>query len=304
VLLEDTTKKNNINTLYDLNYDRSRFQSIVAGDQSGYYDLKEKKFISSKTLNFLINQIKPEINSDFSIKSSYINNAKARIRKSLSIWEKKPKDSYFSTFLRYLSDKFLAMREGESLFSAIIFSDIVGSTKLATNVSPEEMASLVKIFSQEMALLISKYSGFLLKYAGDAVIGYFPSLENHGSLFENAIRCGYAMNFVIMNAINPVTQEFGLPSIQARVGIESGKNQIVFFGSEPDLIGPIITMTSKIYPLAQPSFITIGEQTYKNLSKTMTDQFISVSLENVNWPHVNPDTGKRYEVYISKEQKP
>lgn len=301
MLMGDATDTDNVTSLYDIQSDRTRFQSVTAGEHGGYYDLVEKKFISSRTLQFLIDEVKPE--TGFEIKSEdspYIKKARNRITQNLSLQQKKPVDSYSNIFLKYLSDKFLSSRQDQNILSAVLFVDIVGSTKLANTLLPDQMSSLVRIFSQEMSILISKHAGFVLKYAGDAVIAYFSDLDGYGNLFENAVRCGKTMNVVIGHAINWAFQKFGLPSITVKVGIEAGYNQIVFFGPQPDLIGAVITMATKIYSLGKPSHIAIGETLFNKLSKTTANEFVPISLDGKNWIHTSSETGKEYGVYLSQ----
>ena len=61
--------------------------------------------------------------------------------------------------------------------TAVLYVDIVGSTKIATSLSSEELSGLIKVFSEEMSVVASKHAGFVLKYAGDAVVAFFPELK-------------------------------------------------------------------------------------------------------------------------------
>jgi len=74
----------------------------------------------------------------------------------------------------------------------------------------------------------------------------------------------------------------------------------VFFGPEPDLIGSTITMTSKIYPLADPCQIAMGEEIYKKLNGA-ANHFSQIQSDSKKLSHTNFSTGKEYVVYFSKE---
>ena len=287
---------------FDVTEDRIRFQQNIVDGKKGYYDMIEKRFISLETLESLINHLKPELEFQISsLNDPPVIQCINRIRRNLSLFQKNLRDSYSQVFLKYVSNRFLRSLPTQDIPSAILYVDIVGSTRLATNLSSEELSKLIRIFSQEMSIIISKYGGFVLKYAGDAVIGYFPDLKDQGNVAENAVRCGHSMK-IITNAINIAFQDFGLPPISIRVGIDFGKNQIVFLGPEPDLIGHVITIASKILPLAKPNQIAIGEGAYQILSEDLKKKFVITNQDDKRWNHINPETGKVYPVFFSKNE--
>ena len=293
--------KNTLLFPFDIQNDRLRFQSATVKNQKGYYDLAEKKFISAQIMRELIDELKP--NSSFEIRpkdDEYIEKIKKRINQNLSFMQKNTRDSYSTKLLKYFSNRFLSSQSEQNINTIILFVDIVKSTNLANTLTPDEMSSLIRVFSQEISILISKYSGFVLKYAGDAAIAYFPILDNTEDAYRNAVKCAKSMNLLIKYIINPAFEKFGLPQIKIRVGLEAGNNQIVFFGPEPDLIGSTITMTSKIYPLAEPSQIAIGEEIFKKLNG-LSNQFSQIQSDSKKIPYINSSTGKEYAVYLSKE---
>ena len=286
---------------FDIQNDRLRFQSTTVQNQKGYYDLVEKKFISAQKMQEVIDELKPD--DSFEIKpddSVIIDKMKKRINQNLSFMQKNTRDSYSIKLLKYLSNRLLSSQSEQNMTTVILFVDIVKSTNLATTLPPDEMSSLIRVFSQEISILISKHSGFVLKYAGDAAIAYFPISNNGEDICQNAVSCAKSMNLLIKHAINPAFEKFGLPEIKIRVGVEVGNNQIVFFGPEPDLIGSTITMTSKIYPLADPCQIAIGEEVYKKLNGA-ADHFSQIQSDSKKLPYTNSNTGKEYAVYLSKE---
>ena len=284
---------------FDVTEDRVRFQKSVIDGDPGYYDTAAKKFIPQETLESLIENIIPEKEYQLSSENdSCIKQSLNRIRRNLSLYQRNPTDSYAQNFLKYLSNRYLESILEHKLDAAVLYVDVVGSTKLATQLSAEELSALIRVFSQEMSIIISKHAGFVLKYAGDAVIAYFPRLEEFGNTTENAIRCGQSMNLLIKNAINVAFQDFALPPIQVRISIDYGNNEIVFLGPEPDLIGHTITISSKIINFAKPEQIAIGENAYKHLSPSLASNFTHIDTSN-KWNYNNPETGELYSIYGS-----
>ena len=298
-----STKMKNLIPLFpfDIQSDRSRFQSTIVRNQKGYYDLVEKKFISTQLMKALIDELKPDDSFQIKSDSVIIDKIKKRINQNLSFMQKNARDSYSVKLLKYFSNRFLSSQSEQNITTAILFVDIVKSTNLATTLTPDEMSSLVRVFSLELSILISKHSGFVLKYAGDAVIAYFPIINNVEETCQNAIRCAKSMNLLIKHAMNPAFEKFGLPEIKIRVGVEVGKNQIVFFGSDPDLIGSTITMAAKIYPVTNPSQIAIGEEIFKKLRESQQIQLLQEYSDTKKLPYTNSSTGKEYVVYLTKD---
>jgi adenylate cyclase len=285
---------------FDVTEDRVRFQQSVIDGENGYYDTVAKKFISQSVLYSLMNNVMPERDYCLTPDHERVSESINRIRRNLSVYQKNPSDSYAQIFLKYLSNRFLSSMPDLSIDAAILYVDIVGSTKIATKISPEDLSSLIRVFSQEMSTIISKNAGFVLKYAGDAVIAYFPSLQGLGNMTENAIRCGHSMNIIVKHAINVAIENFAIPPIQIRVSIDYGKNKIVFLGSEPDLIGHIITITSKMTPFAKPGQMVIGDGAYREISAGFATEFIRYNDKNTDWGYTSPETGKIYPIYLSK----
>jgi len=285
---------------FDVTEDRIRFQQSMIDGENGYYDTVAKKFISLSVLRSLMDNVVPE--RDYRITPSHerVSQSLNRIRRNLSVYQRNPSDSYAQIFLKYLSNRFLSSIPELSIDAAILYVDIVGSTKIATKLPPEDLSSLIRVFSQEMSTIVSKSAGFVLKYAGDAVIAYFPSLQGLGNMTENAIRCGRSMNIIVEHAINPAIQNLAISPLQIRASIDHGKNKIVFLGSEPDLIGHTITITSKMTRFAKPGQIVIGDGAYREISAGLAAEFIKYSDDNANWDYTSPETGKIYPIYLSK----
>jgi class 3 adenylate cyclase len=275
---------------------------VIDGDL-GYYDTVVRKFIPQDTLDSLLDNIIPE--KEFHLTSEddpRLEQSLNRIRKNLSVYQRNPSDSYAQVFLKYLSNRFLGSIKEQKMDAAILYVDVVGSTKLASQLSTEELSSLIRVFSQEMSIMTSKHTGFVLKYTGDAVIAYFPSFTKFGNSVENAIRCGDSMNLIIQQAVNSAFQDFALPQIQVRISIDSGINEIVFLGPEPDLIGHTITIASKMIRFAKPGQIVIGDNAHRKLSEKFLPIF-NPSGSEINWNYTDPTTGQIYPIYFSEDRK-
>ncbi|MDE1762845.1 MAG: hypothetical protein KGH88_01190 [Thaumarchaeota archaeon] len=269
--------------------------------EKGYYDMFEKKFVPLNVLESVIYHVKPiERFQILSADDAVVIESMTRVKRNFSLYKMKMSDSYSQAFLKYVASRFLSLWPEQEINVVILYVDIVGSTKLATLLSSEELSGLIKVFSEEMSVIVSKHAGFVLKYAGDAVIAFFPELKEFGNMAENAVRCANSMNMLIKYSINPIFASLGLPTISVRIGIDAGKNRIVFLGSDPDLIGHSITIVSKILPLAQPNQTTIGDAAYGLLSSGFAEQFTKINPDDKRWNYTHPGTGVVYPIYFSR----
>ena len=57
----------------------------------------------------------------------------------------------------------------------IIYADLVGSTKMSMTLPIDNLVSIVRIFDYHISNVVDTLGGYVLKYAGDAVISFFPS---------------------------------------------------------------------------------------------------------------------------------
>lgn len=151
----------------------------------------------------------------------------------------------------------------------ILHVDLVGSTRLSMSVPLDRLTTIMQAFTHEMSIMVNMYGGYVLKYIGDAVIGFFvpggtlhfnngynpPDMkndfddkfnspnENRSSLGNlqtgednyflsciNAIDCGRSMVRIILQGINPILNQFDYPELGVRIGIDLGENAIIQYG--------------------------------------------------------------------------
>lgn len=119
--------------------------------------------------------------------TTLIKNVQNRINNALE-------NGYQYTRVTDSSEKFLRKNVFQQLNMAVIYVDLVGSTKMSIELPPDKLSTLISSFSQEMAYVINAHNGYVLKFVGDAVIGYFA--ENESSSFQtvdNAVGCAESM---------------------------------------------------------------------------------------------------------------
>ena len=184
----------------------------------------------------------------------------------------------------------------------VLCVDLVGSTKLTLSLLPNELISIINIFSTEMSMIISGHGGYVLKYVGDAVIGIFPAEFDSQKACFNALDSAKTMIRIITKVINPVLYNI-LPQIQIKIGIDLGESMIVLYGknldtSHIDLIGSGISIASKITALAKPNQILFSENIFENIANVSKDmKFEKLDIVNESWDYINTKTSKILNLY-------
>ena len=200
------------------------------------------------------------------------------------------------------SDKFLRDHVDQKLRMIVMFVDLVGSTDMALQLPADKLGIIISSFSQEMRFVIRQHGGYVLKYVGDAVIGYFLAEESPLVVSDNAVNCAKTMVEVIERGINPILSEYDYPELRVKIGMDFGENAIVRYGSDKvrshiDILGPAVSIAAKITALARPNQILIGEDVQEKLHPSLKSLFKLVEWHGSQWSYHNKETGKLYGVY-------
>ena len=200
------------------------------------------------------------------------------------------------------SNAFLRKHDSQEIPLYVIFVDIVGSTKLSAELKPGLLSKLITIYSQEMAYVIEHYGGYVLKYAGDAVLGYFPPNKKENNDAANIVNCARAVMQVVKAGMNPVLIEESLPSITIKTTADYGNNSIVKYGSDRrrahiDIISFTMNVTAKMQNITKPNHIAIGCEFHSHLNPDMQAKFTKVSHSHAEWNYHAFGSNKPYEVF-------
>ena len=208
------------------------------------------------------------------------------------------------------SDQFLRKHVFSKLNMAVLYVDLVGSTTMTLEMPAEKIAIIVSSFSQEMAAVIRQHHGYVLKFVGDAVIGYFASGEllqsgANGIIADNAVSCAKSMISIIQKGINPILNQYDYPDLMVKIGVDFGQNIVVRYGadvehSHVDLMGPAMNIAAKIQNMAIPNQILIGEDVFQKLHPNSQKEFTQIGWKNNEWKYRSRLTGEIYKVYEYK----
>jgi len=230
-----------------------------------------------------------------------IRDVQRRIRDSL-------KNGYRYSRIVDSSEEFLRKHVFEQVEMAIIYVDLVGSTKMSLRLSPEKLSVVISSFVQEMSYVISQCGGFVLKFSGDAVIGYFVGKGSSLQAADDAVGCAESMLMVVQDGINKTLskEDAELPELEIKIGIDFGANTVVQYGSDEknslvDLIGPSMNMAAKIQGLAQPNQIVVGKDVFDRLHPNVQEIFVDITKNVKDWTYTSRNSDAVYRVFADKK---
>jgi class 3 adenylate cyclase len=200
------------------------------------------------------------------------------------------------------SDTFLRGLVSSRVNMIVMYVDLVGSTDITLTLPEEKVAIIIRAFAQEMSNVIKQHDGYVLKFVGDAVIGYFVAEALPLIAADNAINCAKSMLTVVEKGINPILNQYDYPELKIKIGMDYGKNIIVRYSADKekshvDILGPSMNIAAKIQSTAYPNQILIGEDVYSRLHPNMQEKFNQVVWTKTKWKYHDRETGKLYPVY-------
>ena len=200
--------------------------------------------------------------------------------------------------------KFLLNHVSSKIPLIIIYADLVGSTTMSMTLSIDKLVDVIRVFAHEISHVVDSYGGYVLKYAGDAVISFFPDRVNNKDKYlapDTSVECGKSMINVIRETNGIFNKKFGYPELFTKIGIDAGENAIVQYGydqdSPIDILGYSMNIASKITSLTGANKISIGENVYKSLDHKTQREFHELSMPDNRWKYINYGTDRPYKVY-------
>jgi adenylate cyclase len=174
------------------------------------------------------------------------------------------------------------------------------SQRMSTELAPDFLSKIVTVFSQEASYIIEHFGGLLLKFVGDASIGYFPSSQN----LDDIVICGQSIVHIVRNAINPLLLQMGHAGIEVKVTSDYGQHTIVRYGSDQershvDIISATMNLAAKMQSVAVASQMVIGKSLYDKLGEDLQQIFAKANLDQIKWNYHNLAEKKPYQLYIA-----
>lgn len=158
---------------------------------------------------------------------------------------------------------------GEKRPVTVMFTDIRGFTSMSEKMTPDEIASLMSEYFEEMVDIIFEFGGTLDKFIGDAIMALWGAPIAHPDDADKAVQAAIAMQKAV-EELNEHWKKEKRPTINIGIGINHGD---VFAGNigshrrlEYTVLGDAVNTASRLCSKAAPGEILISPDLYEKLA--------------------------------------
>jgi class 3 adenylate cyclase/tetratricopeptide (TPR) repeat protein len=155
--------------------------------------------------------------------------------------------------------------DGERKQVTVLFSDLSGYTAISERLDPEEVKEIMTRIFGEIALVITKYGGFIEKFYGDEVMALFGIPKVHEDDPVRAIRAAREIHDLVEAMNAKLEGKIGQP-LSMHSGINTGlvvASSLNKGEGKYEFTGETINLASRLKSLAKAGKILVGLDTYR-----------------------------------------
>jgi class 3 adenylate cyclase len=148
----------------------------------------------------------------------------------------------------------------------VMFCDLVDSTRLASQLGPEDYRTMVRAYQQTCAAAIQPFEGYIAQYLGDGLLVYFGYPQAHEDDAQRAVRPGLC----ILDAMRALSAQLAHDKgvrVAIRLGIHTGLVVIGTMGGgdrqEQLALGETPNIAVRLQGLAVPDTLVLSAATYQ-----------------------------------------
>src|SRR5262245_54403692 len=158
-----------------------------------------------------------------------------------------------------------AVLEAERRQLTVMFCDLVDSTKLSSQLDPEDWRDVVRAYQRVCTEVIQRYDGHIAQLLGDGLLIYFGYPHAHEDDAQRAVRTGLGIIEAVGALKTQLEQDKGI-GLAVRLGIHTGLVVVGDMGGagrqEQLALGEVPNVCSRIQGLAEPNTVAISEATW------------------------------------------
>src|SRR5215813_102726 len=154
--------------------------------------------------------------------------------------------------------------EAERRQLTVMFCDLVDSTKLSSQLDPEEYREVVRAYQQVCSEVITRFDGHIAQLLGDGLLVYFGYPQAHEDDPHRAIRTGLDILAALGDLNKRLQRDKGL-TLAIRLGIHTGLVVVGAMGGagrqEQLALGAVPNLAARIQGRAAPDTLAISDAT-------------------------------------------
>ena len=147
-----------------------------------------------------------------------------------------------------------------------MFCDLIESTKLSSQLDPEEYRDVVRAYQRVCTDVIQRFDGHIAQLLGDGLLIYFGYPHAHEDDAQRAVRAGLGILDAMEDLKTRLKRDKGI-TLAIRLGIHTGLVVVGQMGGqgrqEQLALGETPNIASRIQGLAAPDTVVISDATYR-----------------------------------------
>jgi adenylate cyclase len=179
---------------------------------------------------------------------------------------------------------------GKRIEGTVLFADIVGFTRIAEKMKPEELVSILNDYFSLITTACELNKGTVDKYMGDGVMLVFGAPQPDEDHAFHAVSCALLVQRLI-DYENERRVKKGLFPVQFRIGINSGAMLAGNMGSrermEYTVVGDTVNLASRLCGIANKGQIVISREMFmapKVRRRVLAGEYQSIQLRGIRNP--------------------
>src|SRR5256884_8093276 len=156
--------------------------------------------------------------------------------------------------------------EAERRQLTVMFCDLVDSTKLSSQLDPEDWRDVVRVYQQVCSEVITRFDGHIAQLLGDGLLVYFGYPQAHEDDAHRAVRAGLGIVEAVGTLNTRLPQAKGI-TLAVRLGIHTGLVVVGAMGGqgrqEQLALGETPNIAARIQGLTAPNTVVISEASYR-----------------------------------------
>jgi class 3 adenylate cyclase len=198
------------------------------------------------------------------------------------------------------------MDEGERKYVTALFSDMSGYTAMSERLDPEELKAITSRIFGEISQIVSRYSGFIEKFAGDAVMALFGAPKAHEDDPVRAIRAAREIHKLVESLSPEYEEKVGSP-LSMHTGINTGlvvTGELSMEKGTHGVAGEAVNVAARLSSLAEANEIIVGPDTFHQAEGYFSFEVLEptqvkgkaepVRIHKVIAPKEQPSTTRRH----------
>src|SRR5215475_11433204 len=156
--------------------------------------------------------------------------------------------------------------EAERRQLTVMFCDVVDSTKLSTQLDPEEYREVVRAYQAACTEVIQRFDGHVAQLLGDGLLVYFGYPHAHEDDAHRAVRTGLGILDAMGDLNQRLQRERGI-QLGVHIGVHTGLVVVGEMGDhgrqEQLALRETPNIAARIEGFAQPNTVAISEATWR-----------------------------------------